>query len=96
MILDNKNIAILGLGISGYWAAKLASSRGANVLVSDSKKNINDLYTEELKNMGVNIELGNHSSKILDSDLIVKSPGVPNNIKIIEDALEKDLSLIHI
>ena len=56
MILDNKNIAILGLGISGYWAAKLASSRGANVLVSDSKTNINDLYTEELKNMGVNIE----------------------------------------
>ena len=42
MILDNKNIAILGLGISGYWAAKLASSRGANVLVSDSKTNIND------------------------------------------------------
>ena len=94
MILDNKNIAILGLGISGYWAAKLASSRGANVLVSDSKKNINDLYTEELKNMGVNIELGNHSSKILDSDLIVKSPGVPNNIKIIEDALEKDIKVI--
>ena len=94
MILDNKNIAILGLGISGYWAAKLASSRGANVLVSDSKTNINDLYTEELKNMGVNIELGNHSSKILDSDLIVKSPGVPNNIKIIEDALEKDIKVI--
>ena len=44
--------------------------------------------------MGVNIELGNHSSKILDSDLIVKSPGVPNNIKIIEDALEKDIKVI--
>ncbi len=94
MNLDNKNIAILGLGLSGYWAAKLASSNGANVLVSDRKSNVNDLYTEELKNMGVNIELGTHSSKILDSDLIVKSPGVPNNIKIIEDALEKDIKVI--
>ena len=94
MSLDNKNIAILGLGLSGYWAAKLASSSGANVLVSDSKSNVNELYTEELKNMGVNIELGTHSSKILDSDLIVKSPGVPNNIKIIEDALEKDIKVI--
>ena len=48
MNLENKNIAILGLGLSGYWAAKLASSRGANVLVSDSKSNINALYAEEL------------------------------------------------
>ena len=70
MNLENKNIAILGLGLSGYWAAKLASSRGANVLVSDSKSNINALYAEELKNMDINIELGTHSSKILDSDSV--------------------------
>ena len=44
--------------------------------------------------MGVNIELGNHSNKILDSELIIKSPGVPNNIKIIQDALDKDIEVI--
>ena len=32
MNLSNKNIGILGLGVSGYSAAKLASSLGANVL----------------------------------------------------------------
>ena len=94
MNLKNKNIVILGLGLSGYWAAKLAISNGANVLISDSKLNVNELYVKDLKSMGVNIELGNHSDKILDSDLIIKSPGVPNNIKIIQDALDKDIEVI--
>ena len=94
MNLKNKNIVILGLGLSGYWAAKLAISNGANVLISDSKLNVNELYVKDLKNMGVNIELGNHSNKILDSELIIKSPGVPNNIKIIQDALDKDIEVI--
>ena len=94
MNLKNKNIVILGLGLSGYWAAKLAISNGANVLISDSKLNVNELYVKDLKSLGVNIELGNHSDKILDSDLIIKSPGVPNNIKIIQDALDKDIEVI--
>ena len=72
MNLDNKNIGILGLGVSGYSAAKLASSLGANVFVSDSKSDVNDSYMKELTNMGVDIELGLHSEKILNSDLIIK------------------------
>ena len=94
MNLKNKNIVILGLGLSGYWAEKLAISNGANVFISDNKLNVNELYVKDLKSMGVNIELGNHSDKILDSDLIIKSPGVPNNIKIIQDALDKDIEVI--
>ncbi len=94
MNLDNKNIGILGLGLSGYWAAKLASSSGANVFISDSKSDVNKSYTKELIDMGIDIELGTHSNKILNSDLIIKSPGVPNNIKIIQDALENDLQVI--
>ena len=42
MNIDKKNIGILGLGISGYWAAKLAKSMGANVFISDSKLDINN------------------------------------------------------
>ncbi|MED5268736.1 MAG: UDP-N-acetylmuramoyl-L-alanine--D-glutamate ligase [Candidatus Neomarinimicrobiota bacterium] len=94
MNLKNKNIVILGLGLSGYWAAKLAISNGANIFISDNKLNVNELYVKDLKSMGVNIELGNHSNKILDSELIIKSPGVPNNIKIIQDALDKDIEVI--
>ena len=72
MNLDNKNIGILGLGVSGYSAAKLARSLGANVFVSDSNADVNDSYMKELTHMGVDIELGHHSEKILNSDLIIK------------------------
>ena len=94
MNLDNKNIGILGLGVSGYSAAKLASSLGANVFVSDSKSDINDSYMKELTNMGVNIELGLHSEKILNSDLIIKSPGIPNDIEIIQSILDSKTEVI--
>jgi len=94
MNLDNKNIGILGLGVSGYSAAKLASSLGANVFVSDSKSDINDSYMNELTNMGVDIELGLHSEKILNSDLIIKSPGIPNDIEIIQSILDSKTEVI--
>ena len=94
MNLYNKNIGILGLGVSGYSAAKLASSLGANVFVSDSKSDINDSYMNELTNMGVDIELGLHSEKILNSDLIIKSPGIPNDIEIIQSILDSKTEVI--
>ena len=94
MNIENKNIGILGLGVSGYWAAKLASSIGANVFVSDSKSDINQIYAKELTDIGVDIELGFHSDRILNSDLIIKSPGIPNDIKIIQDILESNIEMI--
>ena len=94
MNISQMNIGILGLGISGYWAAKLASSLGANVFVSDSKSDINEKYFLELQTMGIDIELGNHSNKILNSDLIIKSPGIPNDIEIIDKILDNNLEMI--
>ena len=66
MNINQMNIGILGLGVSGYWAAKLASSFGAKVFVSDSKSDISDEYLVKLRDMGVDIELGNHSNKITE------------------------------
>ena len=71
MNIDRKNIGILGLGISGYWAAKLAKSMGANVFISDSKFDINKKYAKELIDLGIDVELGSHSKKILNSDLVI-------------------------
>tara|TARA_Y100001970_G_scaffold219002_1_gene268668 strand:- start:1526 stop:2818 length:1293 start_codon:yes stop_codon:yes gene_type:complete len=94
MNLDNKNIGILGLGLSGYWAARLANSRGANVFISDSGSNIDEIYIKKLESMKIDMELGNHSNKILNSDLIIKSPGVSNSAKVIQDALKNDIEII--
>ena len=82
MNLKNKNIGILGLGLSGYWVAKLAKSMGANVFISElNKKN---LYEKEIEQMDIELEIGQHSDKILNCDLIIKSPGIPNNSEIIK------------
>ena len=69
MNIENKNIGILGLGVSGYWAAKLASSIGANVFVSDSKSDINEIYTKELTDMDIRQTMMREQQDALEQDM---------------------------
>ncbi len=69
MKFEEKNIGILGLGKSGYWSAKLAKSLENNVFVSDSNANANKIFFDDLKMLGIDVEIGNHSNQILESDL---------------------------
>ena len=82
MKFEEKNIGILGLGMSGYWSAKLAKSLNNNVFVSDANKHVNQAFIDDLKMLGIELEIGVHSNQILKSDVIIKSPGIPNNSKI--------------
>ena len=82
MKLEAKNIGILGLGKSGYWSAKLATSMDYKVFISDSNTNVNSEFINDLKILGSEIEIGMHSEEILKSDLIIKSPGISNDIEI--------------
>ena len=82
MKFKDKNIGILGLGISGYWSAKLAKSLNNNVFVSDKNNHVNQAFRDDLKMLGIELEIGVHSNQILKSDVIIKSPGIPNNSKI--------------
>ena len=87
---ENTNIAILGSGISGIGAAKLAIHLKAKVLLSDVKKS--DLDIEE--NNHFKYEYSGHSNKVLESDLIIKSPGIPNQIDIIEKSKQKNIPIV--
>ena len=80
--IKNKKIGIIGAGTSGIHAAKLANYFGAEVFLSDSNKN------NKFNIDGIDTEFGNHSDKILKSDFIIKSPGVPQNIKIISKVID--------
>jgi len=82
MKFKQKNIGILGLGLSGYWSAKLAKSFNNNVFVSDKNKHVNQAFRDDLKMLGIELEIGVHSNQILKSDVIIKSPGIPNNSEI--------------
>ncbi|MBU3660305.1 MAG: UDP-N-acetylmuramoyl-L-alanine--D-glutamate ligase [Flavobacteriales bacterium] len=89
-----KNIVILGAGESGVGAAILAKKQGWNVLVSDGGK-IKDSFKIELENRAIEWEEGNHSTeKILLADLVIKSPGIPDKVALIQSIKAKGIKII--
>jgi UDP-N-acetylmuramoylalanine--D-glutamate ligase len=79
-----KNIVILGAGESGVGAAILAQKQGWNVLVSDGGK-IKDSFKTELEANAITWEEGMHSMDlVLNADLIIKSPGIPDKVTLIQ------------
>ena len=81
-------LTILGGKESGAGAAVLGNVKGWDVFVSDFGQ-IPDRYKVQLKNAGIAFEEGGHSEdRILASDLVVKSPGIPEKAPIVK-ALRK-------
>jgi len=86
-----ERISILGAGESGTGAAILAKALGYDVFVSD-KSAIKPKYQEELQKRDIKFESGSHdSSIILDSALIIKSPGIPNSIPLLQEANKRNI-----
>ena len=92
MDLYGKNVGVLGLGVSGFWSAKLAKSLGANVFLSSIDKD--ELFLQELVNLDIETEFGNHSERLLKCDLIIKSPGISNHASIIKALKRKKIQVL--
>ncbi len=79
-----QNIAVLGGGESGLGAALLAKKLGQNVFLSDAGI-IKEKYHRKLNQANIEFEESQHSSeRILASDLIIKSPGIPEKAPLIQ------------
>lgn len=88
--LENKNVLVIGLAKSGYEAAKLLNKLGANVIVNDGKDLSQDAHAIDLENEGIKVIGGEHPLSLLDSHpIIVKNPGIPYTVPLIEAAVEK-------
>lgn len=78
-----KKIVILGAGESGAGAAVLAKVKGFETFVSDMSA-IKDKYKALLDEYKIAWEEGRHSEElILDADVVIKSPGIPNDSPLI-------------
>jgi UDP-N-acetylmuramoylalanine--D-glutamate ligase len=87
-------LAIIGGGESGVGAALLGKQKGLNPLLSDHSK-IKENYKKILSDNQIAYEEGGHKdSSILNADLVVKSPGVPESVPIVEKILKKRIPLI--
>jgi UDP-N-acetylmuramoylalanine--D-glutamate ligase len=73
-----EKLIILGAGESGVGAALLAKQKQYDVLVSDSGK-ISELYKGELELSEIEFEEGHTEDKILQANVIIKSPGIAEN-----------------
>ncbi len=95
MEIKNKKISIIGAVRSGLSAAKLAKNLGAVPFVSDagSEEKLKSSI-EYLNNENIDFEIGTHTSKVYDCDMMVVSPGVPSNAEVIKTAKIKKIKTI--
>ena len=86
----NKAVGIVGLARSGLSAARMIKRLGGHPFVSDylPESKLTDRL-EELRQAGIPYETGGHTQKLLDnSEYIIVSPGVPQNLPILRQADE--------
>lgn len=87
-------VVILGGGESGIGAAVLAKCKGFTPFLSDINTIPNE-GRELLEKYSIEYEEGKHSrEKILNSTLVIKSPGIPDTVPIVEEILEAGISVV--
>ena len=87
-------LVILGGGESGVGTAILGKKKGYDVFVSDYGK-IKDNYKEVLTINGIKWEEETHTEhKILNADIVMKSPGIPDKSGIVKKIKEKNIQIV--
>ncbi|GAB1855447.1 UDP-N-acetylmuramoyl-L-alanine--D-glutamate ligase [Flavobacteriaceae bacterium MHTCC 0001] len=87
-------LVILGGGESGVGTALLGKAKGYDVFVSDKGK-IPSAYKEVLINNEIEWEDGQHTeTKILNADLVMKSPGIPDKVPLVRKIREKGITVV--
>jgi len=87
-------MVILGSGESGVGSAILAQAKGYDVFVSD-KSSIKEKYKLELVHHNIAFEEGTHTEDlILNATEIIKSPGIPDKVELVQKAKAKNIPVI--
>ncbi|WP_405576004.1 UDP-N-acetylmuramoyl-L-alanine--D-glutamate ligase [Winogradskyella sp. Asnod2-B02-A] len=89
-----KRLVILGGGESGVGTALLGKAKGYDVFVSDKGK-IKEKYKDVLLNNEIEFEDEQHTeSKILNADIIMKSPGIPDKVALVKQIREAGIKIV--
>ena len=89
-----KRLVILGGGESGVGTALLGKRKGFEVFVSDFGT-IKEKYKNVLKHNEIEWEESKHSEeKIVNADLVMKSPGIPSKVNIVQRLIAANVPVI--
>ncbi|WP_281989408.1 UDP-N-acetylmuramoyl-L-alanine--D-glutamate ligase [Aquimarina aggregata] len=89
-----KKLVVLGGGESGVGTAILGKKEGFDVFVSD-KGVITEKYKEVLRNFEIEWEEQKHTeAKVLDADVVMKSPGIPDTVALVKRLREREIPVI--
>lgn len=92
--MDGQKLVILGGGESGVGAALLGKAKGFDVFLSD-RGNLKNQYRDELRQNNIDFEEGMHTQdRILQANLVVKSPGIPDTVPLVQQLKERDTPVI--
>lgn len=88
MRLDGQKVTVIGAGLSGRGAARLALSRGAEVVLTDAKAGHAELP-------GATCVFGEHRDEdLVGADTVVVSPGVPPRAPPVQKALAAGVDVV--
>ena len=89
-----KRLVILGAGESGFGTAVLGMKQGYEVFVSDGGK-VKDAYRKQLHESKIEFEEGKHNEeKILNADLVMKSPGIPDKAEMVKKIRKQGIKIV--
>ena len=92
--MKTKRLVILGGGESGVGTALLGKEKGYDVFVSD-KGEIKEKYKNVLIHNAIAWEDKTHTeSKILNADLVMKSPGIPDKVALVKQIREQGIQIV--
>ncbi|HEY1030572.1 MAG TPA: UDP-N-acetylmuramoyl-L-alanine--D-glutamate ligase [Flavipsychrobacter sp.] len=90
---QQKRLVILGAAESGVGAALLGKQRGWDVFVTDGGQ-LKPEYKETLINAGIVFEEGDHTiEKVMNADIVVKSPGISDKVSIVKQIREAGIEV---
>jgi UDP-N-acetylmuramoylalanine--D-glutamate ligase len=89
-----RRLVILGGGESGVGAAILGKQQGYDVFLSDGGQ-LKQQFKSELEALSISFEEGGHSEdRVLNAELIVKSPGIPESNELLKKLRAKGVEII--
>lgn len=92
--MERQKLVILGGGESGVGAAILGKDKGMDVFLSDMG-HVAPRYAAQLDAEGIEWEEGQHTAaRILQADLVVKSPGIPPTAPMVKAIVERGIPVI--